>query len=208
MALGKVKAYSVVPERQFTVPTQEELGMMLRKTDDLVHRALILAEAQSGISEGDLLGITWSQNSANWGTVEEQLAGSNPYGIVHLHFYREKTKTVFDSFFGKATVAAIKDAGRNGDERIFPISKSTFQRVVKDSGKAAQLHGDVTPHCLRKFFNTTLKTERINDPAFDNDLVEYWMGHSLGKTRSAYLAPPPLRQAELYVQAEPRLTPA
>jgi integrase len=207
LPLTKVKAYPIVLSRQLRVPTRQELGLMLKAVDDPLHRALILAEAQSGISEGDLLSLTWETKSAAWGTVREQMEGSNPYGIIHLHFVREKTKVVFDSFLGRATVAAMKELEPKGETRVFPVSKRVFQKAVHDAGVAAKLHGDVVPHSLRKFFTTSLKTTRLNDPAFNNDLIEYWSAHSLGRTKAAYFVPSSEAQAQLYVLAEPRLTP-
>ena len=40
-------------------------------------------------------------------------------------------------------------------------------------------------HGQRKYFNTWMKLARLNET-----LVEYWMGHSLGKVRGAHFIPP------------------
>lgn len=59
----------------------------------------------------------------------------------------------------------------------------------------------------RKFFNTQLTASRVNDPAFNDSLIEYWTGHSLGAVRGAYKAPSVEDQLRLYQMAEPRLEP-
>jgi len=42
----------------------------------------------------------------------------------------------------------------------------------------------VSSHDLRKFFGTHMKL------GVEGILVEYWMGHSLGRQKRAYFAPP------------------
>jgi len=59
----------------------------------------------------------------------------------------------------------------------------------------------------RKFFSNSLKTAHLGDPAFNDSLIEYWMGHSLSRTQGAYTAPSIEDQLRLYILAEPRLNP-
>ena len=71
----------------------------------------------------------------------------------------------------------------------------------------AGLDWKVSSHDLRKFFATNLKLARVNDPAFNETLIEYWQGHSLGKVKGAYFVPPVEEQLRLYKLAEQRLEP-
>lgn len=210
--LQKPKKLDVWNVRNLHVPTPEEVGKMIELCEDPLHKAVIAAEAQSGIGTGDLLSLKWTQQSDTFGSVKKQLeTGITVDGkvarIIHIHMVREKTHVAFDSFFGETTTKLLTDKDYPQEERMFPISARYFQRIVEKVSKEAEVPGVNTPHSLRKFFTTQLKTATVNSPSFNNDLVEYWCGHSLGRTRSAYFRPPPLEQARLYLMAQPRITP-
>ncbi|NPE30358.1 tyrosine-type recombinase/integrase [Methanococcoides sp. SA1] len=59
----------------------------------------------------------------------------------------------------------------------------------------------VRSHNIRKLFNTILKTNGCN-----NTMVEYWMGHSLGKTEDAYFKPTVEAMKNTYTKYIPYLT--
>ncbi len=52
-----------------------------------------------------------------------------------------------------------------------------------------------------------MKTARVNDPRFNETLIEYWMSHKMGKVKRAYFVPPVEEQLRLYMMAEERLKP-
>jgi len=69
----------------------------------------------------------------------------------------------------------------------------------------------ITSYNLRKFFNTYMKLSGVNE-----SIVERWMGHSIGKVRSAYLITgsgeggqgtgiPVSKMAEIYMNAYPTI---
>jgi len=204
--LIEVEGVDRVPVRVVHVPTQEELGRMVKAVEDDTYRAMILAAAQSGISVGDLTQLTFNSTSPAYGTIAKQLTNHHGLGIIHVRLTRRKTNITYDTFFGKATFEALKTLNRTKGT-IFPITPRHFERIVKKAAEDAGVEGSVTPHSLRKYFATRLKLTRINDPAWNDTLIEYWMGHAIPKVKAAYFIPPVEEQAKLYLQAEPRLAP-
>jgi site-specific recombinase XerD len=185
--------------------TREEFGRLLEACRKPMHRAYILCQAQSGLGVGDLLRITY-------GDVQSQLRKDVDH--IHLRLLRGKEKQLgqFDTFFGRMATQALKEylktrGDLNPADRLFPITARAVNKFLKTLSYRAGLDWIVSSHSLRKFFSTQLKMARVNDPAFNETLIEYWMGHSLGRTRGAYFLPPVEEQLQLYKQAEARLEP-
>jgi len=88
-------------------------------------------------------------------------------------------------------------------DRLFPITTRAVNKFLKTISLRAGLDWTPSSHDLRKYFNTRMKLAGLNET-----LVEYWMGHSLGKVRGAYFIPPVEEQLRLYKQAEKWLEPA
>lgn len=194
-------------ERPLHIPSPEELGLMILNMKDPIHKVALVAAAQSGLGEAELLNVRWDMTSGEFGPVKRQLT-SNPHGIIHIHMVRGKTHIPFDTYFGHETVRILKLEETPKDaETLFPMSIRSFEDAVRDVSEELKMEGETTPHAMRKFFTTRLKMARINSPAFNNDLVEYWTGHSLGRVRGSYFAPSVPEQVELYLEAEPRITP-
>jgi integrase len=125
---------------------------------------------------------------------------------------KEKQLGFFDTFFGRASVEALRQYLHTREElkdssRLFPCTARNVNSFLKRMSDRAELGWRVSSHDLRKFFTTSLKLARVNDPAFNESLVEYWQGHSLGKVRGAYFIPPVEEQLRLYKMAESRLEP-
>jgi len=198
-----------VVEKPIHVPTPEELGMMLKAMKP-EHRMIALAQAQSGIGLRELLCIRWDSMSRAFGTVKKQVFGENELGVVHIDFVREKESVKFDTFFGEATVACLKTL-KPDEGPVFDISRSYYEQIVKDAAKKVGIPGDVTPHSLRRFFETRLKmlgVLRLELGSVDPDLVEYWMGHALSGQKRSYFIPPPQEQAKIYARIQSQLEPA
>jgi len=184
--------------------TREELRRMIEACRKPMHKAYLLCQAQSGLGVGDLLRITY-------GDVKSQLKKADH---IHLRLLRGKEKQIgqFDTFFGKMATRSLREylATRrdlNPQSRLFPITARAVNKFLKTLSIRAGLDWIVSSHDLRKFFSTQLKMARVNDPAFNETLIEYWMGHSLGKVRGAYFIPRVEEQLRLYKQAEERLEP-
>jgi len=185
--------------------TREELGRLLEATRQPMHKAYTLCQAQSGLSVSDLLRV-------NYGVVADQIEKGSDY--IHLRLLRGKEKQLgwFDTFLGKMSVEALKKhlmtrEGLKGSSRLFPCTARNVNSFLYRMSVRAGLGWSVSSHDLRKFFATNLKLARVNDPAFNETLIEYWQGHSLGKVKGAYFVPPVEEQLRLYKLAEPRLEP-
>jgi len=68
------------------------------------------------------------------------------------------------------------------------MSARQLQNVVKSAAKRAGVPQwrYVTPHCLRKAFETVLHSELINGGRLDPKIQEFFMGHVLPGTQDAY----------------------
>jgi site-specific recombinase XerD len=180
--------------------TREELGRLIEACRKHMRRAYVLCQAQSGLGVGDLLRITY-------GDVESQLKKDMDH--IHLRLLRGKEKRLgqFDTFFGRMATQALKEylktrGDLNPQSRLFPITARAVNKFLRILSFRAGLDWIVSSHSLRKYFNTQMKMAGLNET-----LVEYWMGHSLGKTRGAYFLPPVEEQLRLYKQAEKWLEP-
>jgi len=185
---------------------REDLGRLLEVATQPMHKAYTLCQAQSGLSVSDLLRISY-------GDVAKQL--QNGADHLHLRLLRGKEKHLgfFDTFFGRASVEALRQylhirEGLKESSRLFPCTARNVNSFLERMSGRAVFGWKVSSHDLRKFFATSLKLARVNDPAFNESLIEYWQGHSLGKVKGAYFVPPFEEQLRLYKLAEPRLEPS
>jgi len=183
--------------------TREDLRALLGACRKPMHRAYILCQVQSGLGVSDLLKITYD-------LVEDQLKKGASH--IHLRLLRGKRKELgwFDTFFGRMATQALREylATRRdliSSSRLFPCTARNVNKFLKALSFRAGLGWTVSSHDLRKYFSTRLKTARVNDPAFNETLIEYWMGHSIGKVKKAYFIPPVEEQLRLYKLAEERL---
>jgi len=181
--------------------TREELKDMLDHTDNLMHRAYVLCQVQSGLSVSDLLRLT--VNDIN----------ETEPGYIHLYLTRGKEKHLgfFDTFFGKTATATLKEYLKtrklNPTSKLIPCTPQNVRHFLAKLSDKAGLDWKVGTHTLRKYFYTNLSLARVNSPAFNDTLIEFWMGHSLGKVKGAYFIPPVEEQLRLYKLAETRLEP-
>lgn len=204
--LIEVEGVRAKAERLFHIPSAEELGRMVLACEDTVYSTAMLAQAQSGLGEAELLSVSWEQESPDLGTVRKQLDSGADY--VHLRFDRGKTGVTFDTFFGPETLRWMRKSDfPKGRSAVFDFHATTWQQRVRKVQAKAGIPGIVTPHCLRKFFSNQLRLSRVNDSGWDPLIIEYWMGHGLGHVKEAYFVPPVSEQVRLRILAEPRLIP-
>jgi site-specific recombinase XerD len=188
-------------EKDKKLLTQEDLVSMVEAANLPMHKAYILCQAQSGLGVSDLLRVPLEE-------VAKQVKNGQDY--VHLRMLRGKRKELgyFDTFFGRMAVESLKDyfPEHDGSDVVFPCTKRNVNSFLSRISLRAGLEWVISSHILRDFFSGQLKTTRVNDVRFNDTLIEYWMGHSIGRTRKAYL-PSIEEQLKLYKQAEKRLEP-
>ena len=209
-AIVEVKTPRSYNIRAFKVPTVKDLKAMAEKANPAI-KAWILCQANCGLANTDLLSLSGSTTSSEYGTIKTQLKkGVVP---IHIEVRRQKTGEKTDTFLGQNAIDALHKylaEGENG--KLFHMSMRSIQQKVKALGinaKVATNEVPVTSYCLRKFFNTQMKYAGVNE-----SIVELMMGHSIGKVRSAYLVTgsgdvgtgiPISKLAEIYMQAYPTI---
>ncbi|WP_407356811.1 tyrosine-type recombinase/integrase [Methanolobus sp. WCC5] len=77
-----------------------------------------------------------------------------------------------------------------------------YQRLSTKAGKDTSISefNIIRSHNMRKLFNSILK-----NAGCDGDMVEYFMGHSLGATKDAYYRPDIAKLKEIYIRFVPHL---
>jgi len=150
----------------------------------------------------------------SYGDVEEEYEK----GVVPicLKLIRQKTGVPFKTFFGCDALKYLRlylQTRKNlisesplftkwgSEERITTAAiQQKFSEIAKDLPfiKKKDLVGfnPARPHSLRAAFKSKL-TNKISD-----DLIEFWMGHTLGGVKDAYLNMPTEELRELYMDAE------
>lgn len=201
------RPYNITP---YKVPTIKDIKKMCDHAD-LSTKAWILCAKDSGLGNADLLPLTLSNLSSEYGTIGTQLRkGTVP---VHIELRRHKTKEVIHSFFGPNAIEVLKEyANVNGRGRIFRMSARSLQQKIKALSiqtKVATKDVPVRPYSMRKVFNTYMKLAGVNEA-----IVEVMMGHSIGRVRGAYLQTgsgssgigiPISKLVEAYMQAYPTI---
>lgn len=174
------RSYNV---RAFKVPTVKDIKVMTGKADQDIG-TWILCQCNSGLANTDLLSLKASNPSSEYGSIRAQLKkGVAP---VHVEIRRQKTGEKTDTFFGPNAIEALQEFLPESESgRIFKMSMRSIQQKVKALGIASKVATNevpITSYSLRKFFNTQMKYAGVNE-----SIVERWMGHSIGKVKSAYL---------------------
>jgi len=191
---------SGVPVRVYKMPSATELAGMIEIADERT-AAWICCQKDSGISGEDLISLTLDNLSPHQDTLREQL--EKKITPVHLFIEREKGMSRglgrYDSFLGKDAVEALLTYVDLSQTKLFDVTLKTVQNNIKKVSKKI-LGKHITPHMIRKFFNTYMKLAKVNE-----SVVEYWMGHSLGKVKAAYFIPPVPEQIKLYTEAYPNI---
>jgi integrase len=201
------RPYNIKP---YKVPTIKDIKKMCEHAD-LSTRTWMVCAKDSGLGNADLLPLTLSNLSSEYGTIGMQLRkGIVP---VHIELRRHKTKEVIHSFFGPNAIEALKEyVNINARGRIFRMSARSLQQKIKALSiqtKVATKEVPVRPYSYRKVFNTYMKLAGVNEA-----IVEVMMGHSIGRVRGAYLQTgsgssgigiPISKLVEAYMQAYPTI---
>lgn len=206
----QVKIYKV---RHFKVPTVKEIAKMC-KIANLPTKAWICCQKDSGLANVDLLSLKWDAPGSEFGTIKKQLKRQLKKKAVPIHVktIRHKTQERIDTFFGPNAIDALKEHlnfRKYKDPRLFKMTERAFQKSVKTLAIRANVATEkmpITPYSLRKFFNTTMKyIAKVPE-----SVVERWMGHSIGRVKSAYsvvgsddisIGLPISKMAETYMEA-------
>ena len=185
------------------IPTSEEIRAMAYAAGSERNTALILAAYESGLRNATLRAL-------RYGDVRDELErGYEIVKLpVYLEMKRVdpgacKGGVPYYTFISCEAVEALRgyllNRGRAGDgeplfcsettnipeerRRTIRVKGDTLEAVVKRAARKAGLREwrDVTPHCLRKAFESALRNSGI-----DTDDREFLMGHVLSGSKDAY----------------------
>lgn len=191
-------------EREYKVPSKEELAQVIDMASVPWHGAFMTLTKDCGISLQDMLNLRLIDGSPIYGSILDQIKkGQVP---IHLKITREKTRVKYNTFLGEDSYEVLNDYPTliakvlTGEERLFPYTDSPIQDSMKILQKKMGWKESFCPYSLRKFFNTQLTLDDMNDA-----LIEHMMGHSPEKTRGAYLVPPVQKLIEKYEDHYPAL---
>ena len=178
------------------VPTREEIARVVNRPDlPRWLRTWIVAQAQSGLSMKELKNIDPI-------LLYQYIESEDPPIIIPM--YRGKEHVDFEAVFGSDACLLLKDyiIAYRPDGKLFPYSDRWIQKAVRTAFEETGKY--ITPHSLRKYFITTLKTaaKMGSITGLTPTLVEYWVGHKLDKTTKAYFIPPTDVQKQIYREIE------
>ena len=191
------------PEREYKIPSKEELIEVLDLANMPWHHAFMMLTKDCGISLQDMLALSSGDGSPIYGSIKEQLKdGQVP---MHINITREKTRFKYSTFLGENSFKVLNNHNnfsvfrQSSNKRLFPYAPSTIQSAMKSLGNQLGW-SSFTPYSLRKWFRTQLTLSDMNEA-----LIETMMGHSLGRVKEAYLVPPPQKLLEIYQKHYPAL---
>lgn len=129
-------------------------------------------------------------------------APSHKASLMHRY---EKRKTTPDSYlFISQKVRSIYL--QNHDEELRRITPEAIQKIYRNlSSKIGLDTPDGTYNILRSHNMRKMFSSRLKNAGCDSDLVEYFMGHTLGRTKGAYYQPDIDKLKEMYIKFIPHL---
>lgn len=120
---------------------------------------------------------------------------------LHIYIVREETMASglgwYDTFWqiGCWSLGRLFRFLRASCVQCFGSNHSVETAEIGIKAGIATEEVPVRPYDLRKYFNTRLKLAGMNET-----LVEYMMGHSLGRVKGAYFVPPVLESRRFHSQ--------
>ena len=78
--------------------------------------------------------------------------------------------------------------GERVDDKFTHVNLRTLERVVKDAARKAGIEEwkAVHPHCIRKAFQSVLRSEYADGGRMDGKMQEFLMGHILPGSQDTY----------------------
>jgi integrase len=186
--------------------TLETVSRFLATFDDPMYRSLGVLLLQSGLSVSDALNLKWSDLA--------EFRKACPMLLDFLTKGREKTKTVFLTFVGRATIDLLEVylAGKTPmpEDRVFPVSKQAVEaywrvrarRFIEEGWKG---RCPASPHSFRSAF----KTLCADSKAITEMDVEFFMCHKAKRDlKLVYTSRGLDAWRGTYAKVEPYLTPS
>ncbi len=196
--------------------TKEEIKLLLQASKTFKMKAMILAQASSGLASSDMLNLKLQDFQDGLCKVYDDITDSYRR-ICCLNLERKKTGVEFTTFFSEETVKAIETyleierINPQPEEALFSSYKigsgfmtttalqSSYRQLNNYLGWKQEERGrfrKATSHMMRKTFNTLL----IN-AGMPEEIREHFMGHVYkDKVRDAYFLPDPQELLKIYLK--------
>ncbi len=200
--------------------TKDDISQLIGVCKSFKMKAVILAQASSGLAISDLLNLKLSDFKEGIQKVYDD--NDEPCRICQLSLERKKTHVKFTTFFSEEAVEAIETyleferLDVNDDGALFSryqsggnhMSTMAIQHSYRELNRFLGWVPDeggfykATSHMMRKFFNTQL----IN-AGMPWEIREHMMGHKLkDRVREAYFLADPEELKKVYLRYIEHLT--
>ncbi len=194
------------------IPSKDEVHAMADATNGPRNRAIILVAWGSGLRVSDLVALNYGdiaddlQREKSYGKVEvhpglgTRVPNACKGGIRYYTFIWPGAMKALETYLRKRR---DRHGSINTDEPLFAskwslldrekrrmnrISQKTVRKIVKGSAKNAGLSEwkHVSPHCLRKSFQSVLRSSTKDGSTLDKGVQEFLMGHVLPGSQDPY----------------------
>jgi len=194
-------------KREEYIPTSDEIYKMAYASGSTRNKALVLALYTSGLRNSTLRALLYQDvkddvengqdilNVPVYAEMKKVVPGACKGNIPYYSFFSSETAEAIRQYFTKRVtiLGAIGDneplfssSSRNlipELRRKTPVMKKTLEHLVKRAARDAgvQKWKFVTPHCLRKAFESALRNSGM-----DTKNQEFLMGHILPGSQDTY----------------------
>ena len=178
----------------------QQVGEFIQSFDKPLYRCLGVWFLQSGLSNIDLLKLTYGQvkqqyendvnpfclNMVRWKTRKFQIKFRTFIGTQGIRFFRQyyeslpKALSEDDLLFNRSSVSVQKYFDRRSHYFLAKVQPKADSEKKQQPEK--QLRNPCVPSSLRTAFRTFLTDAKVTD-----SVIEYMMGHNLGDLGKTYL---------------------
>jgi len=165
------------PRRERKLPdvlSKQDIGMMLKVTDNLKHKSLIALIYSCGLRRSEAINLKLGDIDSNRMLIKIRGAKGKKDRYVQL---AESTLHLLRDYYRKERPSVYVFEGQPGVK----YSASSLFKVIKNSALKAGINKVVYPHILRHSF-ATHHLEQGTDLRF----IQEWLGHDSSKTTEIY----------------------
>lgn len=226
----KIRNLPIMHEEKYEdTITREMIEDVLKNTNNLKHRAIILALSSSGIDGDTLRKLTWqdyitaTDEYHYGGTFKDIITTLQNCNEVVPTFHSTRGKTNYEHIFFMSCEAvdainlyALAENDKKEidlNDPIFNISAPGFSKIFSrandrlsigrtSAGTRRKFHA----HGLRRYFASTLIGTTVDGMMLDSLMIEFMLGHSIPATTESYYKKNPETLKNTYIKIMPKLS--